>query len=142
MIGKPTWFARRKYSGWGFVPRTWQGWVYIAALILPIVAFQSIPYWSTTTRIAVTAVWFVLFGIDAIDIMIHLKKDEREVMHEAIAERNVAWFMVIVLAAGIAYQSARSAASGSVSIDPWMVIALVGGLLVKIATNLYMEHKA
>ena len=45
-----------------------------------------------------TGVWVFLLLIDIIPVMIHLKKDEREIQIEAIAERNAAWFMSIILA--------------------------------------------
>ena len=35
MIAKPEWFNQRKYSGWGVTPRSWQGWAYTLAIIVP-----------------------------------------------------------------------------------------------------------
>ena len=78
MIGKPEWFQRRKYSGWGIVPKTWQGYVYIAVMIIPLIFFHALPYWSATTKTIVTIILAVIFGIDVIDIMIRMKRDERE----------------------------------------------------------------
>jgi divalent metal cation (Fe/Co/Zn/Cd) transporter len=46
------------------------------------------------------------------------------------------WTMVFVLAAGIAYQSAKSVIeAGTVWVDPVIIIALVAALLVKAITN-------
>ena len=44
MIGKPSWFQRRKYGGWGLFPRVWQGWAYLVVavglfLLAPAAAF-------------------------------------------------------------------------------------------------------
>jgi predicted Co/Zn/Cd cation transporter (cation efflux family) len=142
MIGKPEWFSRRKYGGWGFYPKTWQGWVYIIIMVGPFIALQSISALSSETRIIITIIWAVIFGVDAIDIMIRLKKDERERLHEAIAERNAAWFMVIALAIGVAYQVGSSAVHNTFYADPVILIALFGGLLVKLISNVYLEHKA
>lgn len=142
MIGKPHWFKRRKYTGWGFCPATWQGWVYIAVMILPFIIFHALPFWSSKVRTVGTIVWLIIFGIDAIQIMVKLKKDEREKIHEAIAERNVAWFMILVLAIGIAYETASGAVQQKITVDPFIVIALFGGLLVKIITNVYLGRKA
>jgi len=54
MIGKPEWFKRRKYGGWGIFPKTWQGWVYIAAIIIPFMVFNALPFWSEKTKMIVT----------------------------------------------------------------------------------------
>ncbi len=141
MIGKPEWFQRRKYTGWGIVPKTWQGYVYLAVIIVPFILFQALPYWSARTRTIAMIVWAVIFGIDAIDIMIRMKRDERERMHEAIAERNALWFVIIVLAIGIAYDAASNAAQSIMDVNPFMAAAVIGALVIKIATNLYLEHK-
>lgn len=37
MIARADWFRRRKYGGWGVSPRTWQGWAYIVAILLPFI---------------------------------------------------------------------------------------------------------
>lgn len=141
MIGKPDWFKRRKYGGWGLYPAKWQGWVYIAAFVLFIFIFQSIPYWNVTTRIIVTCAFVLILLIDTIDIMFRLKKDEREKIHEAIAERNAMWIMVFVLAFGLAYQIAQSAVQQKLEFDWVIVIALVLALIVKAATNIYLDKK-
>lgn len=140
MIGKPEWFQRRKYSGWGFSPKTWQGYLYIAALIAVLFGLQLLPI-GGNAKLVIMIVFAGVFTLDTIDIMMRLKKDEREIVHEAIAERNVAWFMVMVIAVGIAYQASQSAVLGKNNVDPFLIIALGGGLLVKIATNIYLERK-
>jgi hypothetical protein len=140
MIGKPEWFQRRKYSGWGFSPKTWQGYAYIAALIAVLFGLQLLPL-GGNAKLTIMIVFAAVFTLDTIDIMMRLKKDERETVHEAIAERNVAWFMVMVIAVGIAYQASQSAVLGKNNVDPFLIAALGGGLLVKIATNIYLEWK-
>jgi hypothetical protein len=141
MIGKPEWFARRKYGGWGLTPATWQGWVYIAAMILPLMAFQALPYWTTEVRLAVTCIWVIVLAVDVLDIMMRLKMDEREKLHEAIAERNVAWYMVLVLAAGLGYDLIVNALQQKVYVNPFIAAALLGAVLVKAATNIYLDKK-
>jgi hypothetical protein len=146
MIGKPEWFGRRKYSGWGITPKTWQGWVYIAAIIAPIAIFQALPFWSMTVRLVITGIWALFLAFDITDIMVHLKKDEREQIHEAISDRNAAWFMVVVLAIGFSYDYARNTVLNHgfswSSINPFMAAALFGGLLVKAISNIYLERKS
>jgi cobalamin synthase len=142
MIGKTEWFARRKYTGWGLTPKTWQGWIYIVAMIAPLIVFQAMPQWSTEIRVAVTFMWFAVFGADVLDIMIHLKIDEREKLHEALAERNAAWFMVVVLAVGLAYELTANATVGRIYVNPFIAIALFGALVIKAFSNAYLEKNS
>ncbi|MDP2933255.1 MAG: hypothetical protein Q8N81_03935 [bacterium] len=142
MIGKPQWFGRRKYGGWGVWPKTWQGWAYLAAVwgvffIINSVTFAK-PEYQTWTFVAVA----VILGIDIIDIMIRLPRDEREKMHEAIAERNAMWAMILVLAAGLGYRTAVSIAQNNLYIDPVIIAAIATGLAVKAASNIYLERKS
>jgi putative Mn2+ efflux pump MntP len=142
MIGKPEWFQRRKYGGWGIIPKTWQGWVYLACVIIPFAVFQSFNFWSTQTRVYVTIAWAVFLLFDVTHIMIFLKKDEREHKIEAIAERNSAWAMVIVLAIGISYQAISSGIGQKPNVDPFLVAAILFGLIAKAISNIILERKA
>ena len=141
MIGKPEWFARRKYGGWGLTPATWQGWAYMAAMILPLMVFQALPYWTTEIRFAVTGIWVIVLAVDVLDIMMRLRMDEREKLHEAIAERNAAWYMVIVLALGFGYDLTVNALQQNIYVNPFIAAALLGAVLVKAATNIYLDKK-
>jgi hypothetical protein len=139
MIGKPEWFKRRKWGGWGLFPATWQGWVYIAVFLGLIFGTQLVSPDEKIRMIVLGIVAITLFA-DTIDIMIRIKKDERETVHEAIAERNALWVIILVLAAGVAYQTARATVIGDVSIiDPVIIIAIVSALIAKAATNLYLD---
>ena len=140
MIGKPEWFARRKYGGWGLTPKTWQGWAYIALIALPIVLLNLVKA-SGETMFVLTVAWVIVIILDVLDIMVKLKKDEREAQIEAKAERNSAWAMVAVLTAGIGYQVASSAVKATLEVDPFLVAALLGGLVVKAASNAYLERR-
>ncbi|MCM2325136.1 MAG: hypothetical protein NDI94_01615 [Candidatus Woesearchaeota archaeon] len=140
MIGKPEWFQRRKYSGWGLSPKTWQGYAYIAVLIAILFGLQLLPV-AGNTKVIIMIVFAAIIALDTIDIMMRLKKDEREIVHEAIAERNVAWFIIIVIAVGIAYQSSQSAVLGKNVVDPFLIIAILGGMIVKVASNIYLDRK-
>jgi hypothetical protein len=139
MIGKKEWFARRKYSGWGIVPATWQGWAYTAVMVSPLAALSFMQVNEAVPAILV--VWFLLFGADMVDIMIHLPKDERERQHEAIAERNALWIIIAVLAIGVAFEAARNTAQGKDAlVDPVIIIALFAGLFAKAVTNWYLDR--
>ena len=96
---------------------------------------------SGEAKLIALMVFGVVFSIDAVHIMIRMKKDERERLHEAIAERNAMWAMITVLCIGIAYQAAQSAVLGAVKVDPVVIIALFAALAVKAATNFYLDRK-
>ena len=140
MIGKPEWFRRRKYTGWGFTPVTWQGWVYVFGMILPLVLLMGISPISQT-RIILIVIWALIISYDFIYIIIHLPKDERDMIHEAIAERNALWVIISVLAIGVGYQAASSSVSGVVKVDPIILIAIGAGLVAKIISNVYLDKK-
>ncbi|MDO8560188.1 MAG: hypothetical protein Q7S23_04130 [bacterium] len=141
MFGHPAWFQRRKYGGWGLTPKTWQGWVYLAVVIAPMFIIQSLPGVAANARLTLLLVWGALITVDLADIMVRMPRDERERLHEALAERNAVWAMVAVLAAGVGYQVAAGIVRGLVQIDPVIIAALVGGVAAKAFTNLYLERR-
>ncbi|MCX6735782.1 MAG: hypothetical protein NTZ13_01740 [Candidatus Parcubacteria bacterium] len=139
MIGKKEWFKRRKYSGWGITPATWQGWLYTAIMISPLVALSFMQINGAVPVILI--VWVVIFAVDLADIMIHLPEDERERQHEALAERNALWVILAVLATGIAFEVAQTAVRGKdILVDPVIIIAIIAGLIAKGATNWYLDR--
>ena len=140
MIGRPGWFQRRKYGGWGITPATWQGWIYITLALGIFIAFQAMPFWSNQIRMIATLIWAGFLLVDVTHIMITLKKDEREHQIEAIAERNAAWFMAIILVIGVLYQVISSAVTKQVQIDWFLVAALLGGTIVKTVSNMHFER--
>ncbi len=142
MLGRPEWFKRRKYGGWGITPATWQGWVYVAVIIIPFAVFQSLPFWQENVRIGVTIGWLVFLFLDVTHIIIALKRDEREHKIEAMAERNAAWVMVLIIVLGVLYQTFTSALSQSLKVDWFLVAALFCGMIVKSVSNIVLERKA
>ena len=141
MIAQPEWFKQRKYSGWGVCPRNWKGWAYILAVIVPLVIFQAIPDLNVQVRTAGTVLWVAFVVLDILPVMVTMKKDEREYRNEAIAERNASWFMVLVLVIGILYEIVISGLSNELSINGFMVVALLGGAIVKGISNYRMDKK-
>ncbi len=140
MIAKEGWFVRRKYTGWGFTPKSWQGWVYVVVLISPFIAMAVLQV-SAETQMVLTGVWAIVMVAGFIDIMKSVKKDERELIHEAIAERNALWAILAVIIAGLAYQAASGIAKQAIEIDPVLLVALAVGLIVKASTNIYLDRK-
>ncbi len=142
MIGRPEWFQRRKYGGWGITPKTWQGGVYIALVLIPFVIFQALQIWDVKTRIYVTIGWVAFLLLDVGHIMIAMKRDERETKIESISERNAAWTMMIILVIGVLYQAITSALNQKLMVDWFLIAALFAGLIVKSVSNLVLERKA
>ena len=141
IIAKPEWFGRRKYSGWGLSIKTWQGGVYIAGMILLLIAFQLIPNLSNENRLIITGVWLAFLLIDLIDVTLNLKKDEREYIHEAVAERNAAWGMTAVISVGILIELTYNALQQRIYVDPFLIAALVAGTILKSITNYKLDRE-
>ncbi|NCN86339.1 hypothetical protein GW932_00755 [archaeon] len=140
MIGKAEWFQRRKYGGWGIRPKTWQGWVYIACFLLPIFVFNLFVT-STKSRTIFISVWAFILVVDAIDIMRKLKMDERDRVHEAIAERNALWGILIVLVLGLLYDIITNSIEGRIYVNPFIAGALIVGVVIKAISNIILDRK-
>jgi cobalamin synthase len=140
MIGKKEWFKRRKYSGWGLTPTTWQGWAYTAVMISPLIALSF--FQVNAPVLAVIIGWFVIFAVDIAMLMVEMPRDEREAIHEALSERNALWIMIAILIVGVGYQTASSVAKGNDAwVDPVIIVALIGALIAKAVTNYWLDKK-
>jgi DMSO reductase anchor subunit len=140
IIAKPEWFERRKYTGWGVNIKTWQGGVYLAGMLSLLIALQLIPALTIEMRLVFTGIWMAFLLLDLGDVMWKLKKDERERLHEAIAERNAAWAMMFILVIGLFIELVYNAFQQKIYVDPFIVIALVAGMIIKSVTNYKLER--
>jgi hypothetical protein len=140
MFGKASWFQRRKYGGWGITPRTWQGYAYVIVSLAPV--FLFIFLLPEGIKEYAVGLWLLLVIADTVDIWIHLKLDEREKLHEAISERNAAWFMGIVLSIGLVAEIVINSKKGIFHVNPFIALALFGAVIVKSVTNLYLERRS
>lgn len=131
MIGNPKWFNRRKYTGWGLTPNCWQGWVYIICFIAPLAIINSIPIDQNIKNI-LTIIFVGIVLIDVIHMMSQLQKDERERIHEAIADRNALWFIIFIL---LIWAFTKQI------VDPIILVAIVGAMVVKAATHWWLRDK-
>jgi hypothetical protein len=141
IIAKPEWFTIRKYTGWGVGIRTWQGAVYIAGMCITLPILLLLFSWSTEAMIIVTGIWASFLLVDMVDVLWKMKKDEREVMHEAIAERNAAWGMMLVLVIGLLVELLYYSLQQKIYFDPVIVIALAVGVIVKSVTNYKLDRE-
>ncbi len=77
MLGNPKWFKRRKYTGWGLTPATWQGWAYMGILICSI-GFVSLLFTQLKIQMLCKALIMlpvlVFIVIDSLDIAFRIDK--------------------------------------------------------------------
>ncbi|HPT66054.1 MAG TPA: hypothetical protein PK257_01950 [Candidatus Woesebacteria bacterium] len=131
MIGNTKWFNIRKYSGWGLTPNCWQGWAYIFAFIIPVAFISNLNINPNLKNIFSIIIVAVLL-IDTLHIMSQIKKDERERLHEAVADRNALWFLLFGL---IIWAFIRQ------MVDPIFIGILLGATAIKAITQIYLRDK-
>lgn len=141
IIAKPEWFEKTKYRGWDASIKTWQGAVYVAGVIGVFLFLLLNPFMDKPFKVILIGIWALFFLIDLVDVIWKAKKDEREKIHEAIAERNAAWIMMIVLSVGFFVELAYSVLQKSLYVDPFLLTALIGGIVVKILTEYKLEKR-
>lgn len=140
MFANPKWFKRRKYGGWGVTPDTKEGWLYIL-VVMSVLFISHLIAKNDQQRMLITGLWLVYLFFEVTSIMIKMPKDEREKEHEALAERNAAWAMLIVIVGGLIYQILTSAITQINQVDPIIVGTLLAGMLAKSATNWKLRKK-
>ena len=131
MIGKSKWFNLRKYSGWGLTPNCWQGWVYILAFIIPVVVISNLNIAANLKEIFTITIVVVLLA-DTLHMMSQIKKDERERLHEAIADRNALWFLLFGI---IAWAFIKQITA------PIFIGVILGATAVRALTQIYLRDK-
>jgi uncharacterized membrane protein (DUF485 family) len=147
MIGKPEWFKYRTF-GWGVAPKTWQGWVYVAALVLLVVFITSTGINAAIKPWILGAVLFIVIA-DVAHIMSKLPKvhDERENLHQLIIERNCSFAAIAALVAVALYQTYQnrtlfqSGLNTAIPFDISIAIVLGAMLVTKVVTTLYVRKK-
>jgi hypothetical protein len=140
MIANTAWFNRRKYTGWGLTPKTWQGVVYILIIAGTTIFIQSISL-DETLKMVLTAVWVVFVLIDLLQVMALIKLDEREKKIEAIAERNASWTMVTSIALILLYVSTIGKELQGQELIPLLILPMIAGVVVKGISNILLEKK-
>ena len=140
IIARPKWFGRRKYGGWGVSIKPWQGALYLASKIMLILLIQLQPLEAIARRY-VTGAWLLFVFIDMFDVMWKVQRDEREYIHEAIAERNAAWAMMPILVVGMFIELILSSLRGEPRVNPFIALALIAGVVAKSVTNYRLEKE-
>lgn len=140
MIGKAKWFNRRKYTGWGLMPKTWQGVLYVIVIVVVIGFIQSL-HFDETLKLILTSIWAVLVVADVLKIMASMKLDEREQKVEAIAERNASWTMVASLALSVLYVTTLGKELKGIDLMPALIFPIAAGVIVKALSNFILDRR-
>jgi purine-cytosine permease-like protein len=141
---KPEWFRRRKYSGWGITPITWQGWLTIIVLIAPIAYFAS-KIKGGTPLISAAVVffigYFIAFMFFIFGLMSRIKIDERNRSHEALADRNALWALVMIIGIGLVMEGVLPEWVHAFSqVNPFIVGGIVVAWLVKVISMYWLDR--
>jgi hypothetical protein len=140
MIAQAKWFSRRKYTGWGVSPSTWQGYVYILCIAAIAAVIQSIPV-DATLKMVLTGILVAFICIDVLHVMASLKLDELEQKIEAIAERNAAWTMVSFSILSIVFVTTIGKELKGPEVAPVIIFPIIAGVIVKGITNYILERR-
>lgn len=139
IIAKPEWFERRKY--WIKI-KTWQGVVYTGIFFILLLTSVLIAIKTESPIFAIIyGLIFAFYIVDTHGVLWKIKRDEREKMLDAIAERNVAYGMMLILSLGLIFELVYNILQNRVYVDPFIVIALVAGKVIRDLTNYKMEKE-
>jgi hypothetical protein len=143
MLGRPEWFTYR-LMGWGLAPRTWQGWVYIAAFMGVWGLIRLLPL-AHGVRDALSFTVLGLLVIDVISIWAQMGKhhDEREKLHQLIIERNCSVAAVFAVLAAMVYETWRNqpTAGDSIPFDPVLLGILGVMALTKLISSIWLKAR-
>jgi uncharacterized membrane protein YccF (DUF307 family) len=131
MIGNPKWFNLRKYSGWGLTPNCWQGWAYIFAYIISAIIISTLPL-DQNLKTTISSIILGVLVADTLHIMTKIPRDERELLHGAIADRNSLWFLLFALIIWTLFKRID---------DPILILIILGATAVKSLTEIYLRDK-
>lgn len=101
-----------------------------AMIVIAILLLNPFHFWMPDMMVmGMLAGALVLFGVFASFILKEKSIDEREDQHKALAGRNAFLMGSGILMLGIIMQGYTH------TVDPWLVIALIGMVLVKLLTR-------
>ena len=108
--------------------------VTVFLIVITILLLNPLHFWMPDmVLILMLALAFILFSIFATFILREKKFDERDDLHRTLAGRNAFLTGATILMIGILVQGY------SHSIDPWLVIALIFMIIVKISTRIWSD---
>jgi hypothetical protein len=108
--------------------------VTIALIVIAVLLLNPFGFWMPDMMVmCMLATALVLFGIFASFILREKSVDEREAQHKSLAGRNAFLAGSGILMLGIVIQGYTHA------VDPWLVVALIGMVIVKIITRTWSD---
>lgn len=106
----------------------------VALIVIAILLLNPLHFWMPDMMvIAMLAVTLGLFGLFASFILRENMVDERDGLHRTLAGRNAFLAGSSILTLGIVTQGYAHA------VDPWLVIALIAMIIVKIGTRIWSD---
>jgi glucose uptake protein GlcU len=109
--------------------------VTIAMIAIAVALLNPFHFWMPDMMVmGMLAFALVLFGIFASFILREKSVDEREEQHKSLAGRNAFLTGSGILMLGIVAQGYTH------TVDPWLVIALIGMVVVKLATRRWSDN--
>lgn len=104
--------------------------VTVALIVIAILLLNPFHFWMPDMMvICMLAIALVLFGIFASFILREKSIDEREAQHKSLAGRNAFLAGSGILMLGIVIQGYTH------TVDPWLVLTLIGMVVVKLITR-------
>lgn len=108
--------------------------VTVFLIVIAILLLNPFHFWMPDMMVMVMLVIaLVIFGIFASFILREKVFDERDSLHRTLAGRNAFLAGATILMLGIVIQGYHH------SVDPWLVIALITMIIVKIATRIWSD---
>ena len=108
--------------------------VTIALLVIAVLLLNPFNFWMPDMMVmCMLAVTLGLFGIFASFILREKMVDERDGLHRTLAGRNAFLAGAFVLTLAIVIQGYTH------TVDPWLVVALIAMIVVKIATRIWSD---
>lgn len=102
----------------------------IALILIAVLLLNPFHFWMPTMMVmCMLAIALVLFGIFASFILREKSVDERDDQHKSLAGRNAFLAGSGILMLAIVVQGYTH------TVDPWLVITLIGMIIVKIITR-------
>ncbi len=102
----------------------------VALLVVAVLLLNPFHFWMPDMMVmSMLAITLALFGIFASFILREEATDEREEQHKSLAGRNAFLAGSGILIFGIVVQGYTH------SVDPWLVFALIGMVIVKLITR-------
>jgi cobalamin synthase len=108
--------------------------VTIALLVIAVLLLNPFEFWMPDMVVmCMLATALVLFAIFASFVLREKALDERDELHKSLAGRNAFLVGAGIIMIGILVQGYVHA------VDPWLVYALIGMIVVKIATRIWSD---